>query len=462
MWKCAFEGKLIKIDLSNAQPENNEIPDKAFWHEDEQGIYYDYYGNPSVRKPLPLREIKLPVNIGRIGDKALMFTEITTAEIPETVKAYGVGSFLGCRNLKGSIPVPMGMESIPDSCFMYCSSIDEINLPGSIRKLGRASFQTTGMKGDPFIIPDGVEEIPDGCFCNCLGITAFQLPPTLKVIGKRAFYALAGGPYEFEIPEGVEFIGEKAFEGNMFGRIVIPASVKEIGEDAFMESWLATELVIMDGSQLKKLPKNFMYMSDSLCKITLGDGIEDIEEYAFSACGKLSEVRFPSTLRSLYVGAFQGCSLSKITLPAGVESIGTNCFKGNEKSVAEISSDNPIPPSCLGAWNGLSTAIPVYVPKGSVDAYKADNGWSYFTNFIEKEGLPSGIGSVVSGAGKIGITADVNGITINGPESVTYAIYLGNGQLVTSGAVKDGGVSVELPAGLYLVNAGDTTAKIVL
>ena len=62
-------------------------------------------------------------------------------------------------------------------------------------------------------------------------------------------------------------------------------------------------------------------------RITIPEGVEVIEPYAFAGCDEISYVEFPSTLKEIGEGAFLGCvSLREVILPEGVRSIGDLAF----------------------------------------------------------------------------------------------------------------------------------------
>ena len=64
-----------------------------------------------------------------------------------------------------------------------------------------------------------------------------------------------------------------------------------------------------------------------ITKAVFGEGITGIAPYALTVCGKLQEIRLPSTLRTLGDGAFYGnAALEAITLPDGLEEIGSDAF----------------------------------------------------------------------------------------------------------------------------------------
>ncbi|KAK8888183.1 hypothetical protein M9Y10_039247 [Tritrichomonas musculus] len=65
----------------------------------------------------------------------------------------------------------------------------------------------------------------------------------------------------------------------------------------------------------------------SISKISLPSSVESIGNYAFAHCLSLSEILIPSSIKSIGIYAFFNCSsISKILLPSSVESIGDYTF----------------------------------------------------------------------------------------------------------------------------------------
>lgn len=62
-------------------------------------------------------------------------------------------------------------------------------------------------------------------------------------------------------------------------------------------------------------------------KITIPEGVEVIEPYAFAGCGDVCYVELPSTLKEIGEGAFLDCiHLRELTVPEGVHTIGDLAF----------------------------------------------------------------------------------------------------------------------------------------
>ena len=145
---------------------------------------------------------------------------------------------------------------------------------------------------------------------------------------------------DITIHNSITSIGDGAFSGccDLTGVITIPSGVKNIGEWAFFDCYNMTD-------------------------INIPDGLTQINHRAFSACSALTNITIPSSVKIIREWAFAGCiRLEEITV----------------KSVQ--------PPDVYAfGFNEVALNIPVYVPKGSLEAYKNASGWKEFTNLQEKE-----------------------------------------------------------------------------
>lgn len=152
------------LNLEHAQIENNKIPTRALFKVDRQVI-----DDPRAYQGvvyLPIRHLILPEGIQEIGDFA----------------------FSRMR-------------------------LEQVNLPKSLRKLGRSCFSSCHwLSTDPLIIPEGITSIPLQCFINCQCFKKLVLPSTLKTIEGAAFYNTR--VEEANFPEGLEYIKGLAFEGS--------------------------------------------------------------------------------------------------------------------------------------------------------------------------------------------------------------------------------------------------------
>ena len=111
--------------------------------------------------------------------------------------------------------------------------------------------------------------------------------------------------------------------------------------------------------------------NSTLQTIKLPQGITDIGDYAFNHCSSLTSIDFPVALNTIGNYAFFGCSsLKSIEIPSGVTGIGAGAF-GDCSSLSTATFLGETPPVHIGHVFYQYTALSdIYVPAGSVDAYK--------------------------------------------------------------------------------------------
>jgi hypothetical protein len=109
--------------------------------------------------------------------------------------------------------------------------------------------------------------------------------------------------------------------------------------------------------------------NEEITKIIVESGVTHIGDFAFMNCSALTSATIGSSVNFIYKGAFKGCEkLSSITiLNSAPPSLHDNdSWEEREKSTA---------------FEGVNKeACTLYVPEGSVDAYRKADGWKEFVN----------------------------------------------------------------------------------
>lgn len=100
----------------------------------------------------------------------------------------------------------------------------------------------------------------------------------------------------------------------------------------------------------------------------------------YYSCSKLKHITLPDGITAIPNACFYGCSaLEEITIPANVASIGTDAFNGCS-SMRVMRSLAATPPTIQSNSFSTPNVIRVYVPAGSVAAYKT--AWTGFSSII--------------------------------------------------------------------------------
>ena len=110
---------------------------------------------------------------------------------------------------------------------------------------------------------------------------------------------------------------------------------------------------------------------ESVTKIIVNEGVTALGAYAFYSSINCTEISLPSTLTDIKNYALANCStVTKIT-----------CKASTPPTLPAPASSNGI----YRCFDKVPTNCPIYVPKQSVNTYKATAGWSTFTNYQELE-----------------------------------------------------------------------------
>ena len=176
--------------------------------------------------------LTLPSTLKTIGAEAFAYTDFSgELLIPDGVTSIGANAFAECDGFGGTLSLPDSVKTVGESAFYLCEGFTGLKLSAGLTKIERYSFaHMYGLK-TKVVIPEGVTEIGESAF-SCSDMPSVRFPSTLKKIGKQAFQF--AGLTKITLPNGLETIGDEAFDcWNVNKAIVIPASVKSIGKNAF-------------------------------------------------------------------------------------------------------------------------------------------------------------------------------------------------------------------------------------
>lgn len=124
-----------------------------------------------------------------------------------------------------------------------------------------------------------------------------------------------------------------------------------------------------------------------LKKAIIGSSVYLTTNYCFSVARALGKITIDEGIMEIGNGTFNYCeSLTEMTIPATVTSIGTQAFAYCQ-SLKKLHMKSIEPPR-LSASN-VFTATPkdliIYVPVGSLEAYKAKTNWSNYADQMVEE-----------------------------------------------------------------------------
>lgn len=135
-----------------------------------------------------------------------------------------------------------------------------------------------------------------------------------------------GNSDEVTVPDGVVEIGEGCFNKSYMKKAVLPAGVKIIRKDAFINCWNLSAVILPEG--LTEIGEGAFAVCKSLTNIEIPDTVVLIGAAAFSHCTKLESIRLPASLSKISSLLFSSCiSLAHIDIPANVKIIDYAAFE---------------------------------------------------------------------------------------------------------------------------------------
>ncbi len=216
-------------------------------------------------------------------------------------------------------------------------------------------------------IPFAAFLVPDGWTGNdttgeeCYGlryVSKIALPNSVKTIKNEAFAGLESLE-ELSLPEGIETIeGSAIVACKKLNNIVIPSTVSSIGANFAGCTSLTS---------LKVAASNPIYDSRNNCNAV----IETKNNTLIAGC---EATIIPESVKAIGGWAFWGRAFSSIVIPSWVTEIGYYAV-GDCTSLTSITVLCSNPPRGDQYMFNASTC-PIFVPAGSVDAYKTAPYWS--------------------------------------------------------------------------------------
>ena len=174
-----------------------------------------------------------------------------------------------------------------------------------------------------------ITKIPNQAFYNCKNLTGdLVIPNSVKEIGELAFWNCTGLNGTLTLSNKLEKILGDAFNNSGFkGTLKLPNSLTNIGSSAFQDCKYFTSLKL--SNTLSVIPgfafKGCVGLSGSL---VIPNSVTEIGDQAFQNCTRFGTLTLSNKLETIGKEAFYGCSgfRGSLTLPSSVTTIGKSAF----------------------------------------------------------------------------------------------------------------------------------------
>lgn len=210
-------------------------------------------------------------------------TNIETITLPEEVTEIGIGAFQYCYNLK-TVTGGINVKNIKDYAFNQCKFLETFTIHNKVESIGLQSLANCG-RLQSLSIPASVTYISKSAFINDTTLTAINVDKDNENYlsdngvlytkdGKTLLCCPGGMKEDVNVLSTTETIEEASFDHCMYIKnLSLPASLKEIGNDAFNFS-ISLNSIKCDAIEPPTIGWRgaFFYIPTTICKLTVPTG----------------------------------------------------------------------------------------------------------------------------------------------------------------------------------------------
>ena len=321
---------------------------------------------------------------------------IKTFTLPSTIKTIEYSAFAQ-NDYLSEIILNNALEAIYESAFAN-TNLKHVKLPDSLTYLGRGAFENNHSLTE-VIFPKQLRAISENAFANT-GLTKLEVPSNIEEINSGAFFNTKLS--DLILSEGIKRIASSAFVGNQLKVIELPASLQYLGSSAFGNSSKLRVVKIKSNIELDRYydvntisPFTYQnYYGDEISKqrpesifVNFEGGVSKVSDYLFKGVTPIKSVTFKDNINLTEIGshAFDGTSLTFLTLPDTVETLGEYAF-GNINTLNSVN----IPEKLTTADRAFAGSKKLNELRNKIEGIRIPDGMfenTGLTTFI----VPSGI-----------------------------------------------------------------------
>ena len=389
--------------------------------------------------PSGLTSYTIPDSVTSIGYGAFAHCDsLTSVTIPDSVTSIGNSAFYSCSSLT-SVTIPDSVTSIGEYAFGSCGSLTSVTIGNSVTSIGEYAFGSCGSLTSVYCKPLTPPSLYTEVFENNATDRKFYVPAEAVDAYKTAdgwkdyadvieaepelelcqiLYTSTDGnivtPYRADV-FGANIVSNTYENGR--GVITFDGPVTQIGTYAFYRKSQLTSVTLPES--VTSIDTQSFGACQGLTSFTIPNSVTNVLKAAFLACYNLAEFYGPAAtddhhgividgrfcaftpagpeeyaieegVTTIIDGAFNDCGkLKKVTIPSTVVEIQEQAFY-RCYALTTVNCKPIIPPTLLmhssyGTFDGNATGRKIYVPAGSVDAYKTASGWRVYADAIEAD-----------------------------------------------------------------------------
>ena len=332
------------------------------------------------------------------------------SSFPSTLKEIGFEAFATCKKIQ-MIHIPYGVKSIR-MCFQECTGLTTLQIPSSVTDFGYGTFgfipNLTYLYCNLSTPPSGM---PYGPYSSAPRLTLYVPDEAIEAYKNARYWStwkyIKGGAFDVTTNDAMQTLrytihSNKAetINGNSYaGRAMlvyapdptvysptyaVPDHVtlpngKKYAVTAINSNvcsgGMRTSATLTLGANVDSIFSNAFQGKTMLTGLKLNSKLTYIGVNAFYDCRIANDLALPYGFKKLSSGAFYNNSFKRFLIPGSLISMGHTCLARNNY-LEELVINDPFWARSTG-WDltKIPTSCKLYVPVGSVEAYKNNEKW---------------------------------------------------------------------------------------
>lgn len=366
---------------------------------------------------------------------------ITDLKIPDKVNTIKYKAFYSWDGLR-TLTTGNSLEYIASRVFMGCDNLTYVTIGSSIKGIGDHAFSQCRRLESIMCLsekPCGLgKEVFDDYRTTTRG--TLYVPAGSKEAYQNSDWSIFNNIVEFDpdsrdealmtVIGGLEYCGD-----TQTGTAKVNRLLNGDGDVVIQES------ITLNGETYKvtEIDDNVFTGCCNMFSVRISDSVTEISDNAFSGCALLTTASIGNSVSTIGEKAFYGChSLMSATIGKSVRFIGDYAFHINRLNTIYCLGGTPCP---VGNNVFKNYGATLYVPSGSINAYRNDPEWGKFKDIREFDA------SGVEKAAEDDSLLPTDYYSLDGVKVATAA---------------PGERPADLPAGVYITRCGSNTAKTII
>ena len=302
-------------------------------------------------------------------------SSLISISLPNTITAIGDRAFEGCSKLTSMDLSKTKTTTIGTSAFASCVNLGTIILPTTLTIIGTSAFKDdTNLRSVQKLEKTIVSIINKNAFLGCKNLSSVKLPQTLSTLGESAFE----GCSNLTAVSGFENTAVKILAARTFANcsslstLSLARGLTEIKTEALIGCSILRNLDTLSTTKVTKIGVKALKDTAGLTSISLPTStFVSFAQSAFENSGvqKINNLKNCSKFKSFGASSFMNSGLKEIEFPNCTFSIEASAFKNCTALTKATFNSKTAPTAQETSFEGTTSALQVYIPNGSIDAY---------------------------------------------------------------------------------------------